>query len=158
MVKVHVTVKVDEFLVLRYNLTRLNVSDSQMFVDVLEKLRPNVSPKCPPVDSACVGYDRLAAARRHGAMPLHSIKKNAREYERPETFYQKLVHFAHHRPRRFAARCAKLAHAETLFSIISTLLGYLSMMPFKKWSKKQGPVEVGAVHLIQMALRKALWS
>ena len=95
-VKVHATIEVDEFIVLSYSLTASNVHDSQMFAEVWDKLPSNVVPKRSLADSAYFGNDCLAAARQHGATPMHSIKKNARDFARPETFYQKLVNFAHH--------------------------------------------------------------
>ena len=47
----------------------------------------NVSPKRSLADSACFGNNYLAAVRQHGATPLHKIKKNAKGFEEPETFY-----------------------------------------------------------------------
>ncbi len=123
-VKVHADIEVDEFLVLSYSLTRSNVHDSQMFADVWDKLPSNVSPKRSLADSTYHGEKCLAAARQPGAMSLHAIKKNAREYERRSDFYQKLVNFAHHWPRRFAALYAKRVHAETVFNMVGALLVY----------------------------------
>jgi hypothetical protein len=123
-VKVHATIEVDEFIVLSYSLTRSNAYDSQMFADVWGKMPNNVMPKRSLADSAYFGNDCLAMARQHCATPMHGIKKNARNYERPETFYQKLVNFAHHWPNRFALLYAKRVHAETVFSMIGALLRY----------------------------------
>ena len=66
----------------------------------------------------------LAAARQHGATPLHGIKRNARHFARPETFYQKMVSFWQHWPNRAAALYGKRNHAETAFSMIQRLFGY----------------------------------
>ena len=87
-VKVHATIEVDGFIVLSYSLTRSNVHDSRMFITVWNKLPRNVVTKRSLADSAYHGEKCLAAARQHGATPLHSIKKNARNYERPSNFYR----------------------------------------------------------------------
>jgi len=123
-VKVHAAIETDEFLVLSYELTSSNVHDSQMFADVWEKLPSNVSPKRSLADSAYHGERCLAAARQHGATPLHGIKRNARHFARPETFYQKMVSFWQHWPNRAAALYGKRNHAETAFSMIQRLFGY----------------------------------
>jgi hypothetical protein len=77
-VKVHATIEVDEFLVLSYELTASNVHESQMFCDVRKRLPENVAPIRGLADAAYSGEARLAAARLHGATPLHSLKKNAK--------------------------------------------------------------------------------
>jgi len=109
-------------LVLSFPLTRSNVPDSRELSNVWNKLPSNVSPKRSLADPAYHGEKCLAAARQHGATPLHAIKKNAREHERPRTFYQRLASLAHHWPRRFAALYAKRVHAETVYSMIGALL------------------------------------
>ena len=108
--------------------------------------------KLLPVVDEC-----LAAARQHGATPLHAIKKNAREYERPRTFYQKLVNFAHHWPRRFAALYAKRVHAETVFSMIGALLGYRLRCRSRNGRKNEVRVKLALFNLIQLAMRKEFW-
>ncbi len=84
-VKTHAAIEVDSFVVLSYELTPSNVHDSQMFSDVWNRLPGNVSPKRSLADSAYHGEVCLAAARQHGATPLHGIKKNARHFSKPET-------------------------------------------------------------------------
>jgi transposase len=157
-VKVHAAIEVDEFLILSYELTDSNVHDSQMFADVWDKLPSNVSPKRSLADSAYHGEKCLAAARQHGATPLHAIKKNAREYERPSNFYQKLVNFAHHWPRRFTALYAKRVHAETVFSMIGALLGYRLRCRSSNGRKNEVRVKLALFNLIQLAMRKEFWS
>ena len=157
-VKVHATIEVDEFIVLSYKLTRSNVHDSQMFADVWDRLPPNVLPKRSLADSAYFGNDCLAAARQHGATPLHAIRKNARNFERPKNFYQKLVNFAHHWPNRFAALYAKRAHAETVFSMIGALLGYRLRCRSKNGRKNEVRVKLALFDLVQLAMRKEFWS
>jgi len=155
---VHAAIEVDEFLILSYELTDSNVHDSQMFADVWDKLPSNVSPKRSLADSAYHGERCLAAARQHGATPLHAIKKNARHFTRPETFYQKLVNFAHHWPNRFASLYAKRAHAETVFSMIGALLGYRSRCRSSNGRKNEVRVKLALFNLIQLAMRKEFWS
>jgi len=123
-VKLHAVIEADEFFVLSYELTRSNVHDSQMFAGVWDKLPSNVSPKRSLADSAYHGEVCLAAAREHGAVPLQSVKKNARHFARPETFYQKMVSFWQHWPNRAATLYGKRNHAETAFSMIQRLFGY----------------------------------
>ena len=157
-VKVHAAIEVDEFIVLSFELTSSNVHDSQMFASVWDRLPKNVSPKRSLADSAYHGEKCLAAARQHGATPLHAIKRNAREYERPRTFYQKLVNFAHHWPRRFAALYAKRVHAETAFSMIGALLGYRLRCRSKNGRKNEVRVKLALFNLVQLAMRKEFWS
>jgi hypothetical protein len=121
---VHAAIEVDEFLALSYSFTRLNVHDRREFSKVWDRLPSNVTPKRNLADSAYVGNDCLAAARQHGATPLHGIKKNARLFAKPSNLYQKMIGFTRHWPRRFAALYAKWAHAETVFSVISAVLGH----------------------------------
>jgi len=147
-VKVHAAIEVDEFLILSYKLTESNVHDSRMFSDVWNKLPSNVSPKRSLADSAYHGEKCLAAARQHGATPLHAIKKNAREYERPRTFYQKLVNLAHHWPNRFASLYAKRVHAETVFSVIGALLGIRLRCRSKYGRKNEVRVKLALFDLI----------
>jgi transposase len=157
-VKVHAAIEVDEFIVLSFELTSSNVHDSQMFASVWDRLPKNVSPKRSLADSAYHGEKCLAAAWQHGATPLHAIKRNAREYERPRTFYQKLVNFAHHWPRRFAALYAKRVHAETAFSMIGALLGYRLRCRSKNGRKNEVRVKLALFNLVQLAMRKEFWS
>jgi len=123
-VKVHATIEVDEFLVLSYELTASNVHESQMFCDVWKKLPENVAPIRSLADAAYSGEAGLAAARLHGATPLHSLKKNAKGLMEHRVNYNKLVHFAKQFPKRFAVSAAKRNHAETVFSMIGNLFDY----------------------------------
>ena len=157
-VKVHAASEVDEFLVLSYELTRSNVHDSQVFADVWDRLPSNVSPKRSLADAAYCGEACLAVARQHGATPMHTIKKNARDFERPSNFYQKLVNFAHHWPQRYAALKAKRAHAETVFSMIGGLLGYRLRCRSKNGRKNEVRVKLALFDLIQLAMRAEFWA
>ena len=67
--------------------------ESRMFRDVWDGLLENVIPIRSLNDSAYVVDDCLAVARQHGVTPLHKIKKNAKDFEKPETFYQRLINF-----------------------------------------------------------------
>jgi len=91
-VKIHAAIEVDQFFVLSYCLTESNVHDSQMFPGVWERLPKNVSPRRSLADSAYHGEACLAAARQHGATPLHGIKKNARHFSRRRRFIRKWPH------------------------------------------------------------------
>jgi len=157
-VKVHATIEVDEFIVLSYSLTRSNVHDSREFASVWDRLPSNVAPRRSLADSAYVGEACLEAARKHGAVPLHSIKSNARLVAKPRSFYQKLVNFARHWPRRFASLYAKRAHAETVFSMISALLGHRLKCRTKNSKKNEVRVKLALFNLIQLAMRKEFWS
>jgi hypothetical protein len=92
-VNTYAAIEIDLFIVLSFERTRSNVHESQMLADVWDKMPQNVQVIRSLVDSAYHGEVYLAAARQHGAVPLHSIKKNARHFTRPETLYQKLASF-----------------------------------------------------------------
>jgi len=68
----------------------------QTFRNVRDGLPENVIPIRSLNDPAYVVNDCLAVARPHGATPLHKIKKTAKNFEKPETYYQRLVNFGHH--------------------------------------------------------------
>jgi transposase len=123
-VKVHAAIEVDEFIVLSFELTSSNVHDSQMFASVWDRLPKNVSPKRSLADSAYHGEKCLAAARQHGATPLHGIKRNARHFSKPRTNYQKMASFWQHWPNRAAELYGKRNHAETAFSMIGGRFGH----------------------------------
>jgi hypothetical protein len=92
-VKTHAAIETDSFIVLSYELTASNVHESQMFASVWDGLPANIVPKRSLADSAYHGEACLLAARQHGAVPLHGIKKNARHFPKPETLYQRMVSF-----------------------------------------------------------------
>ena len=157
-VKANVIIEVDEFILLAYFLSDSDVHESQTFQDVWDRLPDNIIPIRSLADSAYVGNDCLAVARQHGATPLHKIKKNAKDFEEPETFYQKLVNFAHHWPKRFAALTAKRAHSETVFSMIDALLGYRLRCRTKIGRRNEVRIKFSLFNLIQLAMRKEFWS
>ncbi len=156
--KVHAAIEVDEFVVLSYLLTRSNVHESQVFAAVWDRMPANVTPTRSLADAAYGGNDCLEAARKHGATPFHGIKKNAVLVSKPRTFYQKLVSFCRHWPRRFAALYAKRAHIETVFSMISALLGHRLRCRTKNGRKNEVRVKLALFDLVQLALRKEFWS
>jgi transposase len=123
-VKTHAAIEVDRFLILSYELTASNVHDSQVFSGVWERLPKNVAPTRSLADSAYHDESGLAAARLHGATPLHKIKKNARGLMEHRVNYNKLVFFAKQFPQRFAALTAKRNHAETVFSMRGDPFGH----------------------------------
>jgi len=157
-VKANVVIEVDEFIILAYCLSDSNVHESQTFQDAWDRLPENVVPIRSLADSAYVGNDCLAVARQHGATPLHKIKKNAKNFKEPENFYQKLVNFAHHWPKRFAALTAKRAHSETVFSMIDALLGYRLRCRTKVGRRNEVRIMFCLFNLIQLAMRKEFWS
>ena len=89
---------------------------------------------------------------------MHKIKKNAKNSNEPETFYEKLVNFARHWPKRFAALTAKRAHSETVFSMIDALLGYRLRCRTKAGRRNEVRVKFCLFNLIQLAMRKEFWS
>lgn len=123
-VKTHAAIETDSFIVLSYKLTASNVHESQMFSRVWDGLPANIVPKRSLADSAYHGETCLLAARQHGAVPLHGIKKNARHFPKPETLYQKMASFWRHWPNRAAALYGKRNHAETAFSMIGGRFGH----------------------------------
>jgi transposase len=157
-VKANVVIEVDEFIILAYFLSDSDVHESQTFQDVWDRLPKNVAPIRSLADSAYVGNDCLAVARQHGATPLHKIKKNAKDFKEPKTFYQKLVNFAHHWPKRFAALTAKRAHSETVFSMIDALLSYRLRGRTKAGRRNEVRAKFCLFNLIQLATRKEFWS
>ncbi|MCX6650944.1 MAG: transposase [Methanomassiliicoccales archaeon] len=157
-VKANIVIEVDEFVILAYYLSDSNVHESQTSWNVWDRLPDNVVPKRSLADSAYVGNDCLAVARQHGATPFHKIKKNAKLVVEPETLYQKLVSFAKHWPKRFAALTAKRAHSETVFSMIDALLGYRLRCWTKAARKNEVRIKFCLFNLIQLAMRKEFWS
>lgn len=123
-VKTHTAVEVDSFFILSYSLTKSNVHESQMFEEVWDNLPENITPLRSLADSAYNGEKCLQVATRHGATPIHGIKKNARFFKHPATQYQKMTNFAAHFPNRYAVMYGKRNHAETAFSMITRLFGY----------------------------------
>lgn len=122
--KTDAAIETDSFIVQSYELTASNVHESHMIAGVWNGLPNNVMPKRSLADSAYHGECCLKAARQHGAMPLHGIKKNARHFPKPETLYQKMASFWRHCPNRAAALYGKRNHAETTFSMISGRFGH----------------------------------
>jgi len=157
-VKVHATIEVDEFLVLSYELTASNVHESQMFCDVWEKLPENVAPIRSLADAAYSGEACLAAARLHGATPLHALKSNARGLLERRINYNKLVHFVRQFPKRFAALTAKRNHAETVFSMIGNLFDY--RLKCRKSDSRKNEVRCKLVmfNIHQLAMTGSCWS
>jgi len=123
-VKVHAAIEVDGFFVLSYSLSRSKVHDSRRFGRVWDALPENILPVRSLADAAYTGEACLQAALRHGATPIHGIKKNARFFKHPETAYERMVNFAVHWPNRYAAMYGKRNHAESVFSAIVRLFGH----------------------------------
>jgi len=156
--KAHVAIEVDRFIILSFRLTDSNVHESQVFEDVWDDLPDNVVPTRSLADSAYMGNDCLTVARRHGATPLHKIKKNSKNREEPETFYQKLVNFAHHWPNRFAALTAKRCHVETVFSMVDSLLGYRLRCRTRRGRRNEVRTKYCLFDMVQLAMTPEFWS
>lgn len=156
-VKVHAAIEVDEFIVLAYALTESNVHESQVFESVWEELPSNVRPVRSLADAAYCSEAVLATAREYGATPLHAIKTNARNFEEPETCYQKLVNFARHWPNRFDALRAKRNHAETVFSMIDKALGYRLRCRTKRGRRNEVRCRLALFNMLQLAMRREFW-
>ncbi|MBU0685188.1 MAG: transposase [Candidatus Thermoplasmatota archaeon] len=156
--KAHVAIEMDWFVILSFRLTNSNVHESQVFEAVWSALPDNVVPIRSLADSAYMGNDCLAVARRHGATPLHKIKRNAKDYEEPETFYQKLVNFAHHWPNRFAVSAAKRSHVETVFSMVDSLLGYRLRCRTRRGRRNEVRTKYCLFNMVQLAMTPEFWS
>lgn len=75
-------------------------------------------------DSAYVGNDCLVTTRWHKATPMLKIKNNDMLVKGPETFFEKLVSFAKHWPKRFVTLTMKHAHSEAVFSMIDAMFSF----------------------------------
>lgn len=64
----------------------------------------------------------------------------------------------YYRSRRFAALYAKQAHAETVFSMISALLGHRIRCRSNNCRKNEVRVKLALFNLVQKAMRKEFWS
>ena len=150
-VKTHAAIEVDSFLVLSYSLTKSNVHESQRFEAVWDDLPDNVIPERSLADSAYNGEKCLQVALRHGATPMHGIKKNARFFKHPETAYQKMTNFAVHWPNRFDELRGKRNHAETAFSMITRLFGHRLRCRSKIGRKNEVQAKVSMFNLYLLA-------
>jgi transposase len=123
-VKMHAAIETESFYILSYQLTESNVHDSQMFGQVWEHLPSNVAPTMSLADSAYNGNSVIETALRHGAWPLHGIKKNAVYRRSPMNAYQRMVQFIFNFPRTYATFYGKRNHAEATFSMLGNRFGY----------------------------------
>lgn len=123
-VKMHAAIETETFYILSYQLTESNVHDSQMFEQVWEHLPSNVEPTMSLADSAYNGNPVIETAWKHGAWPLHGIKKNAVYRRSPMNAYQRMVQFIFNFPRTYATFYGKRNHAEATFSMLGNRFGY----------------------------------
>jgi len=144
--------------VLSYALSESKVHESQRFKEVWNGLPNNVVPVRSLADAAYCGEACLAAARLHGATPLHAIKKNAKGLLERRVNYNRLVHFARHFPRRFAALTAKRNHAETVFSMIGNLFGYRLRCRKNASRKNEVRCKLAMFNIHQLAMTSEFWS
>jgi len=129
-----------------------------MFKAVWNQLPVNVAPVRSLADAAYCGEACLAAARLHGATSFHAIKSNAVQVPHPTTSYHKLVHFARHFHRRFAALTAKRNHAETVFSMIGNLLGYRLRRQKNVSRKNEVRCKLAMFNVYRLAMTQEFWS
>jgi hypothetical protein len=80
------------------------------------------------------------------------------EHKPLETFYEKLVNFAHHWPNRFAALTAKRSHVETVFSMVDSLLGYRLRCRTRRGRRNEVRVKYCLFDMIQLAMTPGFWS
>jgi transposase len=123
-VKMHTAIETETFYILSYQLTESNVHDSQMFEQVWQHLPSNVEPTMSLADSAYNGNLVIETAWKHGAWPLHGIKKNAVYRRSPKNAYQRMVQFFFNFPRTYATFYGKRNHAEAAFSMLGNRFGY----------------------------------
>jgi hypothetical protein len=105
-------------------MTKSNVHDSWMFGPVWDHLPTNVVPIMSLVDSAFHSNDIAETVLKHGAWPLHGIKKNAVFRPSPNNGYQRMVRFIKTKPRTYAVFYGKRNHSETVNSSASGRFGH----------------------------------
>ena len=86
---------------------------------VQEHLPSNVNPVMSLADSAYHSNEIAETALKHGAWPLHGIKKNAVFRPSPKNAYQRMVFFIKMKPRTYAVFYGKRNHSETVNSMAS---------------------------------------
>ena len=123
-VKTHLAIETDSFLILSYELTKSNVHDSRMFGPVWDRLPSNAIPVMSLADSAYHSNEIAETVLKHGAWPLHGIKKNAVFRPSPQNAYQRMVFFIRMKPRTYAVFYGKRNHSETVNSMASGRFGH----------------------------------
>lgn len=151
-VKLHAAIEVDRFVVLSYSMSKSNVHDSQLFETVWNDLPNNVIPRRSVADSAYNGEKCLIVVKRHGATPIHGIKKNAVYRHHPETEYQRMVNFATHWPNRYAEMYGMRNHAETTFGMIQSSFGYRIRCRTEAGRKNEVHAKVSSHNIRMLAL------
>lgn len=87
-------------------------------------LPSNVEPTMSLADSAYNGNLVIETAWKHGAWPLHGIKKNAVYRRSPINAYQRIIQFFFNFPKTYATFYGKRNHAEGRFSMLGNRFGY----------------------------------
>ena len=151
-VKLHAAIEINSFFVLNYELTKSNVHDSQVFGDVWDDVPNNIIPIRSLADAAYNGEKCLQVALKHGATPIHGIKKNAVYHRHPETAYQRMVNFFTHWPNRYQSLYGKRNHAETAFGMIKSRFGYRIRCRSKIGRRNEVQSKINA-HNIRMLAR-----
>jgi hypothetical protein len=145
----HAAIETESFYILSFELTESNVHDSQMFGQVWEHLPSNVEPTMSLADSAYNGNPVIETAWKHGAWPLHGIKKNAVYRHRPMNAYQRMVKFIFNFPKTYQVFYGKRNHAEATFSMLGNRFGYRLRSPSKAGRKDEVQSKV-VCHNIRM--------
>lgn len=156
-VKLHATIEIDSFFVLSYELTKSNVHDSQVFGDVWDTVPGNVIPIRSLADAAYHGENCLQSALKHGATPIHGIKKNAVYHRHPETAYQRMVNFFTHWPNRYQSLYGKRNHAETAFGMMKSRFGYRIRCRSKIGRKNEVQSKINAHNIRMLAWQDFQW-
>ena len=119
-----------------------SVPDPELPADQVERpRRPDVrdSVGLPPskaipvmslADSAYHSNEIAETVLKHGARPLHGIKKNAVFRPSPKNVYQRMVFFIKMKLRTYAVFYGKRNHSETINSMASVRFGRPDSMPF----------------------------
>ena len=121
--KANCAVEVPQRLILSPVLTAGRRSESLSFEQVWDGLPDNVTPIRSLADSAYSGQPNLEVVTAHGAIPFHSIPKNARHESIPISERENMVEFATYWPNRAAKLRSLRQMVETTFSHLKELYG-----------------------------------
>ncbi|HSV42586.1 MAG TPA: transposase [Methanomassiliicoccales archaeon] len=106
-------------------------------------------------DSAYNGNPVIGTAWKHGAWPLHGVKKNAVYRRSPIDAYQRMVQFIFNFPSTYQAFYGKRNHAEATFSMLGNRFGYRLRSRSKIGRRNEGQCKV-VCHNIRMLVWNSL--
>ncbi len=156
-IKLHASIETGSFLILNYTLSDSNVHDSKEFENVWKGLPGNVIPVRSLADNAYTSDECLNVVRGSNAIPIHKIRKDAKYAHKPNTAYQKLVHFAKHWPNRYNALYGIRNHAETAFSMIDSRFGYRIRCRNKIGRKNEVQSKINSHNIRALACKEFLF-